>query len=664
FPFVFTNSFYLNLAQEVALLGIAAIGMNLLLGLSGQISLGQAGFFAVGSYVSALLAQRAGLPLALTLPLATAASALAGLGLGLVALRARTHYLAMVTLAFGIIAGILAQRWLPVTGGSMGLTSLPQLNWGDVRNGPRNFFWTCAALLLAAQVASDYVMQARPGRVLRTIAESESFAATVGIRSSLWRAGVFVAAAALAGLSGALFAHQLGYVSSDTMNLDRSLALLIVVVVGGLGHAYGPLLGAVFLVAMSQTVADLYNWANYIFGALLLAVMVFMPHGLSGLLQWRRRVRALHGAREWRRAAAARCFQVVRRRESRGRRVVRCPIRHRARAYRTERRGQVDADQCGERTVRCRHRQHRAARGRRDGTAGAPARAPRAGAHVPEPPACRRPHRRRERDARDEAGPVACAFVLALALRPSARSRHARRVAAAARLGGPPGPFRRQPAAAFVRPSQAGGTGARAGAAADPAGAGRAGRRPQRGGIRTHCRGHPKIARCRGHDPAGGARHAVRDGARRCNHSARLRQGHCRRRAGGGAQRSEGDRGVPRHGSAGMLNVRELRVAIGANKVLHDVCLEVRKGQLVALVGANGAGKTTLLRALSGLLPLAGGEVRLDGQSVANWPAWRRSRAGLIHVPQGRQVVPQLTVRDNLLVGAQQLAHVDRSLHA
>src|SRR6185369_12056866 len=302
FPFVFTNSFYLNLAQEVALLGIAAIGMNLLLGLSGQISLGQAGFFAVGSYVSALLAQRAGLPLALTLPLATAASALAGLGLGLVALRARTHYLAMVTLAFGIIAGILAQRWLPVTGGSMGLTSLPQLNWGDVRNGPRNFFWTCAALLLAAQVASDYVMQARPGRVLRTIAESESFAATVGIRSSLWRAGVFAAAAALAGLSGALFAHQLGYVSSDTMNLDRSLALLIVVVVGGLGHAYGPLLGAVFLVVMSQTVADLYNWANYIFGALLLAVMVFMPHGLSGLLQWRRRLRTARPA-----APAAAC---------------------------------------------------------------------------------------------------------------------------------------------------------------------------------------------------------------------------------------------------------------------------------------------------------------------------------------------------------------------
>jgi branched-chain amino acid transport system ATP-binding protein len=110
-----------------------------------------------------------------------------------------------------------------------------------------------------------------------------------------------------------------------------------------------------------------------------------------------------------------------------------------------------------------------------------------------------------------------------------------------------------------------------------------------------------------------------------------------------------------------MLSVRELRAAIGTSEVLHDVSLEVGAGRLVALVGANGAGKTTLLRALSGLLPLTGGEVRLDGESVMGWPAWRRSRAGLVHVPQGRQVVPQLTVHDNLLVGAQQLARVERS---
>lgn len=283
-PFVSPNSFYVNLAQEVVLLTIAGIGLNLLLGLSGQISLGQAGFFAVGAYASGLMAQRLGWPLALTIPVAVLCAGVTGLLVGLVGLRARTHYLAMVTLAFGFIIGILAQRWVGVTGGAMGLMGMPQLNWGDGGNGPRNFFWTSAAILLVIQVLSDYMMQSHAGRVLRTISESESFAATVGIQAPLWRVGAFMGAAMLAGLSGALYAHQLGFVSSDAMNLDRSLALLIVVVIGGLGHAYGPLLGALFLVGMNQAVADLYSYANFIFGTLLLTVMVFMPHGLSGLL--------------------------------------------------------------------------------------------------------------------------------------------------------------------------------------------------------------------------------------------------------------------------------------------------------------------------------------------------------------------------------------------
>ena len=281
------DPFSMNLAQEVVLLTIAGIGLNLLLGLSGQISLGQAGFFAVAAYATALLAQRAGWPLVLTIPAAVVVAGLVGWLIGLIALRARTHYLAMVTLAFGFIVAIVAQRWIPVTGGSMGLTGLPQLNWGDVRDGPRNYLWTIAGLLLAVQIVNDFVMQSHAGRVLRTVAGGDSLAMTLGIDASAWRVRTFVASAMLGGLSGALFAHQLGYVSSDAVTLDRSLALLIVVVVGGLGHAYGPLLGAIFLVLLNQAIADLYQYAGYLSGALLLAVMVLFPHGLSTLFRWR-----------------------------------------------------------------------------------------------------------------------------------------------------------------------------------------------------------------------------------------------------------------------------------------------------------------------------------------------------------------------------------------
>jgi len=282
-PVASPNAYFVNLAQEVAILAIAGIGLNILLGLSGQISLGHAGFFAVSAYCSALLSLRLGWPLAASAALGIVVSGAAGLVVGAIALRARTHYLAMVTLAFGFIVAILAQRWTGFTGGSMGLIGVPPLNWGDAKNAARNFLWTAAALFLVVQIASDFVIQSRSGRVLRTISESESFAATVGLNAAAWRVGAFVVSAMLAGLAGALFAHQSGYVSSDAFNLDRSLAMLIVVVVGGLGHRYGPLLGALFLVAMNQAIADLYTYSNFIFGALLLAVMVFLPDGLSGL---------------------------------------------------------------------------------------------------------------------------------------------------------------------------------------------------------------------------------------------------------------------------------------------------------------------------------------------------------------------------------------------
>jgi branched-chain amino acid transport system ATP-binding protein len=105
-----------------------------------------------------------------------------------------------------------------------------------------------------------------------------------------------------------------------------------------------------------------------------------------------------------------------------------------------------------------------------------------------------------------------------------------------------------------------------------------------------------------------------------------------------------------------MIQVNALHVSIGSVRVLRGVSVQVRKGELVAVVGANGAGKTTLLRALSGLLPASSGEVSFAGRNVDVMPAHHRARAGLIHVPQGRQVIPHLTVEENLLIGAEQLS--------
>jgi ABC-type branched-subunit amino acid transport system ATPase component len=285
FPLLSPNPYFVNLGQDIAITAIGAIGLNILLGLSGQLSLGQAGFLALGAYASGVLSLKYGWPLWATLPVSLSVSALAGGVIGLVALRTRTHYLAMVTLAFGYIIEILAQRWVGITGGSMGLIGVPQMNFGDFRDGPTYFFWAVASTLLFVQMLNDYAMRSRFGRNLHAIKESESFALTVGIDAARWRSLVFVVGAVAAGLSGYFFAHQAGYVSSDAFGLDRSIALLIAVVIGGLGSAYGPVLGALILVMLNQLTAGLYEISYYIFGGILLAVMLFFPSGAVGAVR-------------------------------------------------------------------------------------------------------------------------------------------------------------------------------------------------------------------------------------------------------------------------------------------------------------------------------------------------------------------------------------------
>jgi len=191
YPALAPNSFFIHIGQTFAYTAIAVIGLNLLLGLSGQMSLGQAGFYALGAYGSALASTRLGWPLWLAMPFGMLVAGAAGGLVGLVALRTRGLYLAMATLAFGFIVEILAQRWVGLTGGTMGLFGVPQLDFGDMRTGQTTFFWFAAGALLLVQVLSDYAFSSRWGRYLRAIKESESFAQTIGLDVPVWRTGVF-----------------------------------------------------------------------------------------------------------------------------------------------------------------------------------------------------------------------------------------------------------------------------------------------------------------------------------------------------------------------------------------------------------------------------------------------------------------------------------------
>ena len=171
----------------------------------------------------------------------------------------------------------------------MGLIGVPQLNFGSFANGPIYFFWVAAGTLLIVQMLMDYTAVSEVGRDLQAMKESESFALTTGMNVRLWRAGVVVVSALLAGLAGTLFVHQSGYVSSDAFNLERSINLLIAVVIGGLGRSYGALLGATIVILLNQLTAGLYEVSYFIFGGILLVVMLFFPAGAVGAVDriWR-----------------------------------------------------------------------------------------------------------------------------------------------------------------------------------------------------------------------------------------------------------------------------------------------------------------------------------------------------------------------------------------
>ncbi len=285
FPLLTGNTFHIHLAQTLLYTTIAVIGLNLLLGLSGQMSLGQAGFYAIGAYGSALLTAKLGWPIAAAMLGGIALAGAAGCLVGLVALRTRGLYLAMATLAFGFMVEIATQRWVDLTGGTMGIYGIPALDFGSSTMGKAYFLWVVGAVYLAVQITSDYVMHSRVRRNLLALKENESAARTAGINVPVWRTAVFAVSSVLAGTAGAFFTHQNAYINSDAFTLNLTLTMLIATVIGGLGASYGPLIGTLITLMIAELIASLYDVSFLVNGIILLTVLLLFPQGAIGLVQ-------------------------------------------------------------------------------------------------------------------------------------------------------------------------------------------------------------------------------------------------------------------------------------------------------------------------------------------------------------------------------------------
>ena len=292
-PVLFPNNYFVTVVGVSAgLHAILAVGLNLLMGYAGQISLGHAAFFGMGAYTSAILTARYAWPGLLAM---VAGLAVAGLIAWLLArpiLRLRGHYLAMATLGFGVIVHVVMVQATHWTGGPDGMTGIPPLNllgW-SVDSDVRWYGVVAAAMLLAIWLSLNLI-DSRIGRALRAVHGSEFAAQMLGIDTSRAKTEVFVVSALFAAFAGSLFAHQQSFVSPDSFNLTVSVELVTMVVLGGMASTFGAVCGAIALTLLHAGLVVFEDYEMLIHGALLMAVMIFMPQGLFvGISQGVRRL--------------------------------------------------------------------------------------------------------------------------------------------------------------------------------------------------------------------------------------------------------------------------------------------------------------------------------------------------------------------------------------
>ncbi len=279
-PLVLPNSFYVDLAIRMAINAVIVLGLNLLIGFAGQISLGHAGFLGIGAYATAALPTHFGWhPL-----LAMGAGAVAAGALAAVVARPifklKGHYLAMATLGLGIIINIVVRNEAAWTGGPDGMPVASLAIAGYEISGDKHWYWIVATVLSISVWASLNLIDSPFGRALRALHGSEVASKVVGVDIVRYKVAIFVMSAVFASLMGSVTAHYVGFVTPNLADFFHSIELVTMVVIGGMASVYGSVLGAVLLTALPQALTSFEGWETVAFGTILMLCMIFLPKGL------------------------------------------------------------------------------------------------------------------------------------------------------------------------------------------------------------------------------------------------------------------------------------------------------------------------------------------------------------------------------------------------
>ena len=255
------------------------MGLNLLIGYAGQISLGHAGFFGLGAYGSAILTARYGWPPVAALAATTGGVALLALVVGRPILKLKGHYLAMATLGMGIIISIVIVTEDRLTGGPDGMSVPAFTLFGLGLAGERAWYWIIGGALLAAVWIALNLVESPAGRALRALHGSEVGAQVSGIDATRAKVGIFVISAVFASLAGSMTAHYAGFITPGKVGFFHSIELVTMVVFGGMASTFGAVIGAATLTLLPQLLTVLKEYEMVVFGAVMLATMVFLPRG-------------------------------------------------------------------------------------------------------------------------------------------------------------------------------------------------------------------------------------------------------------------------------------------------------------------------------------------------------------------------------------------------
>ncbi len=280
-PLVMKDGYHLGLVVLIGINTIIVLGLNLLMGYAGQVSLGQAAFVGIGAYTTAVLTTTLGWSPWLGLLAATALGGVTAWLVGIPLLRFRGHYLAMGTLGFGMIVHIVIVQWESLTKGTVGISSIPPLSLAHhTFEEPRRMYYLVAAAVLGSLIVASNIVASRVGRALRAVHGSEVAASISGVNVARYKRQVFALSGALAGLAGALFAHYQMYVSPESFDLTYSISLVVMAVVGGMTSIWGAIFGAVAITLLNESLRALLDCREIGFGLLVVLLMMFLPNGL------------------------------------------------------------------------------------------------------------------------------------------------------------------------------------------------------------------------------------------------------------------------------------------------------------------------------------------------------------------------------------------------